>query len=204
MLLKIHSENPSERKIQQVVSHLQKGGIIIYPTDTVYALGCNLYDNKAIQKLAKLKGVKPAKANFSLVCHDLSQLADFTLQFDKSVYKLMRRNLPGPFTFILKASGTVPKIFKVNRKTIGIRVPANNIAHAIVAELGNPLVSTSLKHEDDVLAYPTDPSFIYEDYQKIVNVVIDGGMGDNEASTIVDCTTEELTIIRQGKGILTF
>ncbi len=204
MLLKIHPDNPSERKIRQVADCLRKGGIIIYPTDTVYGIACNLYNNKAIARIAQFKSLKANQLDFSFICHDLSQISEFTHQFDKTVYRLMNRHLPGPYTFILKASNAVPKLFKAKKKTIGVRIPENHIAQAIVQELGNPILSTSLKHEDEILEYLTDPELIYDKYKKLVDIVIDGGMGDNHASTVVDCTGYEPEIIREGKGILEF
>lgn len=203
MLLKIHPENPELRKIKQVVDCLKNGGIIIYPTDTIYGMGCDIYNHKAVEKLCRLKEANPKKVNLSFVCHNLSHLSEFTIPFDRSIYKLMHKNLPGPFTFILKANNTVPKLFKNNKKTVGIRVPDNNIARNIVAHLGNPIVSTSLKHTDDILTYMTDPELIYERYQKQVDLVIDGGFGNNLASTVVDCTQgSEWEVLREGAGIL--
>ncbi|MEZ4885881.1 MAG: L-threonylcarbamoyladenylate synthase [Chitinophagales bacterium] len=201
MLLNINSDNPDERKIKQVIECLQDGGIIIYPTDTVYGIGCDITKFKAIEKICQIKGVKVQKANLSFICYDLSQLADFTLPFNKSIYKLMNRNLPGPFTFILKGNNNLPKFFK-KKKTVGIRVPDNNIARTIVRELGNPLLSTSLKIEDDISEYLTDPYEIHETFENLVDIVIDGGYGDNRVSTVIDCTNNEIEIIREGKGEL--
>ncbi len=201
MLLKIHPDNPDERKIQQVIKCLKSGGIIIYPTDTIYGIGCDITQTKAIEKICQIKGIKSKKANLSFICHDLSHLADYTQPFNKSIYRLMNKNLPGPFTFILKGNNQLPKFFK-KKKTVGIRVPDNNIARRIVEELGNPLLSTSLKIEDDINEYLTDPDEIYDNFQNLVDIVIDGGYGSNEASTVVDCTDGEAEIIRQGKGEL--
>ena len=202
MLIQIHPDNPDKRKIELIISILKKGGIIIYPTDTVYSMGCDLTSRKAVERMAQIKGIKVEKADFSLICYDLSHISDFTVQFSNSIYKMMNRALPGPFTFILNANTNIPKLFKSHKKTIGIRVPDNNIARTIVQELGNPLISTSVHDEDEILEYITDPELIHEKYENIVDVVIDGGYGKNEASTIVDCTGEEPIIIREGIGDL--
>jgi len=202
MLLTIHPDNPDERKIRQVVDCLRKGGIIIYPTDTVYGIGCDIFNTKAVERVCRIKGIKSKKANLSFICHDLSHLSDFAAPFDKATYKLINRRLPGPFTFILKANSAIPKLFKSSKKTVGIRVPDNKIARAIVKELGNPILSTSLKSDDDILEYITDPELIYDEYYKLVDIVIDGGFSDNQPSTVVDCTSREAIVLRQGKGKL--
>lgn len=194
----MYAENPAERQIQRIVKVLKNGGVIIYPTDTVYGIGCDITKPKAIEKVAQLKGVKAAKANFSFICYDMSHLADFTKPLTNNVFKLMKRNLPGPFTFILEANNNVPKLFKANRKSIGIRIPDNNIIREIVKELGNPILTTSLKADDEIIEYTTDPELIYEDYQNLVDIVVDGGYGGNIASTVIDCTSDELEIIRMG------
>ncbi|MBK7506273.1 MAG: threonylcarbamoyl-AMP synthase [Bacteroidetes bacterium] len=202
MLIEIHPKNPDERKIKQVVDCLKNGGLIIYPTDTVYGLGCDIYNTKAIEKLARLKGIKPEKANFSFICNDLSHISEYTIGLETTVFKLMKRTLPGPFTYILKANNSIPKLFKNNKKTVGVRIPDNQIARTIVKELGNPIVSTSIHNGDAIIDYLNDPYEIHEQFEKLVDIVIDGGMGDIEPSTIVDCTGDEPTIIRQGKGVL--
>ncbi len=202
MLLRINSSNPSERKIEMVKECLEKGGIIIYPTDTIYGIGCDINNQKAVEKVCQLKGIDPKKAHLSFVCHDLSHLSDYTLQFDKNVYKIMRKHLPGPFTFILPASNNVPKLFKSKKKTVGIRVPDHSIPSAIVKALGRPILSTSLKDSEKMEAYRYDPELIYEDYHKQVDIVIDSGFSLNEPSTVVDCTGDEIEIIRQGLGEL--
>lgn len=202
MLLKIHPENPSERQIRIVVDCLNDGGVIIFPTDTIYAIGCDIYKQKAVDRVAQIKGVRKEKANFSFICHDLSHLSEFSRPIDNAVYKLMRKNLPGPFTFILSANNNVPKIFQSKKKSIGIRVPDNNIARDIVLALGNPIMSTSVHDDDEIIEYTTDPELIYERYQNQVDIVVDGGYGDNRASTIVDCSGIEPEILREGKGIL--
>lgn len=199
--VKIYNENPNPREIDKVVKVLQKGGIVIYPTDTVYGLGCDITNQKAMEKIAKIKGVKLEKANFSFVCNDLSHLSDYVKQIETPVYKILKRALPGPYTFVLPGSNSLPRIFK-KRKTVGIRVPDNNIARAIVEQLGNPIVSTSIHDEDEVIEYTTDPELIFEKWQHIVDVVIDGGYGDNYASTVIDLTEDEPVIIREGKGTL--
>jgi len=200
-LLQIHPENPSAKRIIKVVDCLKKGGIIIYPTDTVYSLGCDIYNTRAVERICRIKGIKIQKANFSLVCPDLSNLSEFTLPIDNAVYKLMRQELPGPYTFILKANNNVPKLFKSNKRTVGIRVPDNLISRSIVHELNNPITSTSIHDEDSIIEYTTDPELIYEKYKNLVDLVIDGGYCGNIPSTVVDCTTEEPTVIREGKGI---
>ena len=181
---------------------LQNDGVIIYPTDTVYALGCSIYKPKALEQVARIKGIRLEKANFSFVCHDLSNLSEYTRPIPNPVYKLMKRVLPGPYTFILEATNNVPKIFQHKKKTVGIRIPDNNIAREIARLLGNPIISTSIYDEDDIIEYTTDPELIYEKYNRIVDMVVDGGYGDNEASTVVDCTGDEPVVIRQGKGEL--
>jgi len=200
MLLKIHPDNPSERQIKTVVECLAKGGVIIYPTDTVYGLGCDITKPKAIERIAQIRGIKVEKANFSFICHDLSHLSDFTKPIPNPVFKMMKKALPGPFTFILPANSNVPNIMQNKKKTIGIRVPDHKIANSIVLMLGNPIISTSIHDEDDIIEYTTDPELIYEKYHKIVDIVIDAGPGGNIPSTILDCTTDEVITVREGKG----
>ena len=202
MLISIHPDTPDKRKVEQVISSLKKGGIIIYPTDTVYSMACDMNNRKAVERMAQLKGIKVEKANFSLICYDLSHISDFTVQFSNNIYKMMRRALPGPYTFILNANTSIPKLFKSKKKTIGIRVPDNNIARVLVQELGNPLISTSVHDDDEILEYITDPELIHEKYENKVDIVIDGGFGKNEASTIIDCTGNEAEVIREGIGSL--
>jgi tRNA threonylcarbamoyl adenosine modification protein (Sua5/YciO/YrdC/YwlC family) len=202
MLIKIYPDNPNEKVIQQVVDVLRKGGIIIYPTDTVYGMGCDISNSKAIEKICKIRGIKPEKANFSFICYDLSHISDFTRQIDNETYRVIKKALPGPFTFIFNANKNVPKLLSSNKKTVGIRVPDNTIARAIVQILGNPIISTSIHDDDEIMEYSTDPELIHEKYEDIVDLVIDGGYGDNEPSTIVDCSVGDFTIIRQGKGNL--
>jgi tRNA threonylcarbamoyl adenosine modification protein (Sua5/YciO/YrdC/YwlC family) len=200
MLIKIYPENPSPRYIQIIAGCLRQGGVIIYPTDTVYAIGCDIMQIRAVERVAQIKGIRPEKANFSLICEDLSHISDYTRPFSTSVYKAMKKALPGPYTFILNASNQVPKIFQSRKKTIGIRVPDNAIAREIVKELGNPIISTSVYDDDQILEYTTDPELIHEKYEPLVDIVIDGGYGDNQASTVIDCTGDELVLVRQGKG----
>lgn len=203
MLLQIHPDNPNPRQMKQVVECLRDGGIVIYPTDTVYGMGCDITKLRAIERIAKVKGIDPEKANFSIICSDLSHLADFSKPIETKVYKVMRKALPGPFTFILEASGNVPKIFKARKKTIGIRIPENNIALELVKQLGNPIVNTSIHNEqDELIEYLTDPEDIHNQYQHLVDIVIDGGIGNIEPSTVVDCSTNEFNVLRQGKGNL--
>jgi len=202
MLIKIHPETPSQRQIQKVVEVLNHDGVIIFPTDTIYAVGCSIYSTKALDRIARIKGITPKSANFSFLCYDLSQLSDYTKPISNDVYKLMRRALPGPFTFILNASSNVPKIFGSKKKTVGIRIPDNSIISDIIKELGNPLMSTSIHDEDDIIEYSTDPELIHEKYDHLVDLVIDGGYGDNVPSTIIDCTGEEPLLVREGKGVI--
>ena len=203
MILNINPDNPQENKIREVVQCLRKGGVIVYPTDSIYAIGCDLYNQKAIEKICRIKQVKPDKTKFSFVCYDLSDLSQYAKQLDNSIFKSMKRTLPGAFTYILNASSKVPKIIQAKKKTVGIRVPDNNIPRMIVKELGNPILSTSMKRtEDDVREYYTDPELIQEDFGKLIDIVIDGGYGKNMGSTIIDCTNNELEIVREGLGDL--
>ena len=202
MILSIHPDNPDVRKIRQVVDILNGGGIIIYPTDTVYSFGCSLKNKKAIEKLARLKDVKMKKANFSIVFCDLSQLADYTKHVDRPTYKILNKNLPGPYTFILEASPQIPKLFDSNRKSIGIRIPNNNIAIELVKALGHPLVTSSVHDEDEILEYTSDPQEIAGKWKTNVDVIIDGGSGSKIASTVVDLSEGEILLIRQGAGEL--
>ena len=199
--VRIYEENPNSKEINKVVDVLKKGGLIIYPTDTIYGLGCDITNVKAVEKIARIKGIKADKANFSFICNDLSHLSDYVKQIDTPTYKLLKRALPGPYTFILEGSKSLPKVFK-KKKIVGIRIPDNAIARAIVEELGNPIISMSIHDEDDVLEYTTDPELIFEKWQHLVDGVIDGGFGDNHASTIIDLTEAEPTVIREGRGSL--
>jgi tRNA threonylcarbamoyl adenosine modification protein (Sua5/YciO/YrdC/YwlC family) len=199
-LIKLYPKNTDLRLIEKIVECLKAGGIIIYPTDTVYGLGCDIHNHKAVEKLCKIKGIKPEKANLSFICNDLSHIADYA-KLSTPAFKLMKRALPGPFTFLLNASSKVPKIIQANRKTVGIRIPDNNIVRLIVEQLNNPIVTTSLK-EDDILEYSTDPELIFEKYESMVDIIIDGGIGNIIPSTIVDATTDDFEIIRQGLGDL--
>jgi len=199
--IKIYEDKPSEAAILKVVNVLRDGGLVIYPTDTVYGLGCDITNSRALERIAKIKGVKLEKANFSFVCSDLSNLSDYVKQIDTSTFKLLKRALPGAYTFILPGNNNLPKEFK-KKTTVGIRVPDNNIALEIVRQLGNPIVSTSIRDDDEVLEYSTDPELIFEKWQNLVDIVIDGGYGDNLASTIIDLSGNEPEIIREGKGSL--
>ncbi|WP_370424730.1 L-threonylcarbamoyladenylate synthase [Tenacibaculum dicentrarchi] len=199
--IKLYNDNPNPKEIAKIVKVLQNGGLIIYPTDTVYGLGCDITNTKALEKIAKIKGVKLEKSNFSFICNNLSHLSDYVKQIDSATFKILKRALPGPYTFILPGSNSLPKVFK-KRKTIGIRIPDNIIAQTIVEALGNPIVSTSIHDEDEVIEYTTDPELIFEKWQNIVDVVIDGGYGDNYASTVIDLTTDYPEVIREGKGSL--
>jgi tRNA threonylcarbamoyl adenosine modification protein (Sua5/YciO/YrdC/YwlC family) len=201
-LIKIYPDNPNPKEIKKVIDVLNKGGVIIYPTDTVYSFGCDVTKTKALERIARIKDIKLEKANFSIIFYDLSHLSDYTKQIDTSTYKTLKRALPGAFTFILEATNTIPKLFKSKRKTIGIRIPDNNIPREIVNQLGNPLVATSVHDEDEILEYTTDPELILEKYGNLVDLVIDGGYGDNDASTVVDLTGGDIEVIREGKGDL--
>jgi tRNA threonylcarbamoyl adenosine modification protein (Sua5/YciO/YrdC/YwlC family) len=204
MLIKIYDENPNPRHIRMAVDCLRNGGIIIYPTDTVYGLGADILNPRALERMAKIKGVKMEKADFSLVCHDLSQLSEYARPIPNPVFKVMKKLLPGPYTFILNANNNVPRIFQHRKKTIGIRVPDNEIIRSIVMELGHPLANTSVHDDDEILEYTTDPELIHEKYENLVELVIDGGYGDNVASTVLDCTSDEIVVLREGKGPVDF
>lgn len=197
--VKIYEENPNSKEIEKVVNVLKKGGLIIYPTDTVYGLGCDITNIKALDRVAKIKGVKLEKSNFSFICHDLSNLSDYVKQIDNSTFKLLKRALPGPYTFILPSAKSLPNPFK-KKKTVGIRVPNNNIAIEIVKKLGRPIISTSIRDEDEIIEYTTDPELIKEKWDNLVELVIDGGYGNNEPSTIIDVSDGEIVILREGKG----
>ncbi|OAB27800.1 translation factor SUA5 [Flavobacterium fryxellicola] len=199
--IKIYPDKPNEVAIAKVVKVLKDGGLVIYPTDTVYGLGCDITNTKALERIAKIKGVKLDKANFSFICHDLSNISDYVRQIDTATFKILKRALPGPYTFILPGNNNLPKEFK-KKTTVGIRVPDNSIALEIVKLLGNPIVSTSIHDDDDVIEYTTDPELIFEKWQNLVDLVIDGGYGDNVGSTIIDLSGEEPTVVRVGKGSL--
>jgi len=197
--IKIYPDNPNEKEIQKVVKILKDGGLVIYPTDTVYGLGCDITNTKALERIAKIKGIKLEKANFSFVCNNLSNISDYVKSLDTSSFKILKRALPGPYTFILEGNNNLPKEFK-KKKTVGIRVPDNSIALELVKQLGNPIVSTSIYDDDELIEYTTDPELIFEKWQNKVDVVIDGGYGNNTASTIIDLTGNEPEVIREGKG----
>lgn len=200
-LLKIYPKNPDPRRIAQVVECLRAGGLVIYPTDTVYGLGCDIHNARAVERVAQVRGIKPQKANFSFICYDLSHIADYA-RVSNAAFKLMKKALPGPFTFVLEASSRVPKLLNAGKKTVGIRIPDNDIPRHIVRELGNPIVTTSIKNDDDFIEYPTDPEEIFEQFRHRVDLVIDGGPGQTTPSTIVDATTDDFAILRQGMGTL--
>jgi len=202
MLVRIYNDNPNPKHIRQVVDLLESGGIIIYPTDTVYAMGCDINATKSIEKIARFKGLNPKNPELSLIFHDMSQLSEYTIIRDNTLFKLLKRNLPGPFTFIVQANSQIPKLFRNKKKTVGIRIPDNNIVLEIVRELGRPIITTSIHDQDEVIEYTTDPELIHEKFRDFADAVIDGGYGSNEASTVVDCTGDEPEIVRQGQGIL--
>jgi tRNA threonylcarbamoyl adenosine modification protein (Sua5/YciO/YrdC/YwlC family) len=199
--IKIYEDKPSEAAIAKVVKVLKEGGLVIYPTDTVYGLGCDITNTKALERIAKIKGIKLEKANWSFICHDLSNLSDYVRQIDTATFKILKRALPGPYTFILPGNNNLPKEFK-KKKTVGIRVPNNSIILEMVKMLGNPIVSTSIRDDDDVIEYTTDPELIFEKWQNLVDLVIDGGYGENVASTIIDLSEFEPVVLREGKGSL--
>lgn len=200
MLIKLQEQLHHDKHLIEVVNCLKKGGVIIYPTDTVYSIGCNIYNTKALERICRIKGIRLKDANFSFICYDLSNLSEFTIPIYNATYKLLKKYLPGPFTFILKANSNVPKIFNSGKKTIGIRVPSNLIPRLLVKELGNPIVSTSIYDEDSIIEYTSDPEQIHNRYEKLVDMVVDGGFGGNIPSTVIDCTGDEPLIIREGKG----
>jgi tRNA threonylcarbamoyl adenosine modification protein (Sua5/YciO/YrdC/YwlC family) len=202
MLIPIFNENTNHKDIRKIVDLLENGAIIIYPTDTVYAMGCDIRASKSIEKIARFKGLNPKNPDLSLIFHDMSQLSEYTIIRDNNIFKLLKRNLPGPFTFIVRANNQIPKLFKNKKKTVGIRIPDNNIVLELVRELGRPIITTSIHDPDEIIEYTTDPELIHEKYSDFVDAVLDGGFGNNEASTIVDCTGEEIEILRQGLGIL--
>ncbi len=202
MLVKIYNDNPNPKSIDQAVEILRKGGVIIYPTDTVYGMGCDITNQKAIERVCAIRGLKPDKSNLSFICYDLTDISQYTKPFDTAVFRVLKKALPGPFTFIFNASSQVPKLLSSKKKTVGIRIPDNNIVRDIVKALGNPIVTTSIHDEDEIIEYSTDPELIYEKYQEKVDLVIDGGFGDNVASTVVDVTSGEFEVIREGKGDL--
>jgi tRNA threonylcarbamoyl adenosine modification protein (Sua5/YciO/YrdC/YwlC family) len=204
MLIKIYPDNPAPHLLKKVYECLMDGGVIIYPTDTVYAFGCHPVKSKAVDKINQLKGNKKKEAEFSFVFSDISQLSGFTKNFDKTVFKLMKHHLPGPFTFILEANNSIPKIFSNKKKTIGIRIPDHQVALEIVNHLEHPLLSSSINAQDEIIEYNTDPEILYDEFRDRVDLVIDGGFGDNQASTVVNCLYGDIEIIRQGKGFLSY
>lgn len=200
MFLKIYPENPNPREIQKAVDCLQNGGIIIYPTDTIYGIGCDIFKPKAVERIQEILGNKKKKTNMTFICYDLSHLSDYTKPLGNNIFKVMKKVLPGPYTFILEANNHVPKLIQSNKKTIGIRIPDNSIIREIVRVLGHPILSASVKDDDEVIEYTTDPELIYERYGDMVDLLIDGGYGDNNPSTVVDCTSGEIEVVREGKG----
>jgi tRNA threonylcarbamoyl adenosine modification protein (Sua5/YciO/YrdC/YwlC family) len=198
-LIKIYEDNPNQRELKRIADAMRAGALVIYPTDTVYGLGCDITNKAALEKIARIKGVKLEKAHFSFICEDLSNLSDYVSQIDSHTFKILKRNLPGPYTFILPSNNNLPAVFK-KKKTVGIRVPDNTIAIELVKLLGNPIISTSIKDEDEVIEYTTDPSLIVEKWDKLVDFVIDGGYGGNIGSTIIDLTGDEPVLVREGKG----
>lgn len=199
-LIKLYPDNPERNKIEHIVEVLQEGGVIIYPTDTIYGIGCDLFNRKAIDKVCRIKGIKPKNLNLSFICYDLSDISKYVKRIDTPTFKVLKKALPGPFTFILESNSNVPKILNTNKKTVGIRIPDNNIPRMIVEILGNPIVTSSIKDDDKIIEYTTDPEVIFEEFKHQVDIVIDGGYGGNIPSTVVDCTQEEFVIMREGLG----
>lgn len=199
-LIKLYEENPDQKRMDKIVEVLRNGGVIIYPTDTVYGIGCDIFNQKAVERVCRIKGISPAKNNLSFICYDLSDISNYVKHLSTPVFKIMKKALPGPFTFILESNSSVPKILNAKKKSVGIRIPNHNIPRTIVKQLGNPIITTSIRDEDDVIEYSTDPSLIYEKFSNLVDIVIDGGYGDNIASTIIDCTKDPYEIVREGKG----
>ncbi|MCF8233018.1 MAG: threonylcarbamoyl-AMP synthase [Bacteroidales bacterium] len=202
MILKLHANNPSEKRIQRIVETLEDDGVIIYPTDTVYAFGCSINSQKAAERISQIKGTNKQRDDFSLVFKDISQISEYTKQIPNDVFKIMKDSLPGPFTFLLEANHKVPKLYKNKKRVVGARIPNNNIPLEIVDRLGKPMLTTSVHDEDSIIEYTTNPELIHERYHKLVDYVIDGGPGDNEASTVVDCRNDTIEVIRQGKGVI--
>lgn len=200
MLVRIYEENPNPKAIREVVDCLKKGGVIIYPTDTVYGIGCDINNRKAVERICQIRNIKPEKAQFSFICHDLSHISDYCAQMTNPTFKLMKRLLPGPYTFIMNATNNVPKLFQSKKRTVGIRIPNNNIPLEIVRQLGHPIMTASVHDPDEIIEYTTDPSLIYERFESQVDIVIDGGFGGIEGSTILDCTGDEVVILREGAG----
>lgn len=200
MLIKLYEENTNGKHVLQVVDVLKKGGVIVYPTDSVYAMGCDIYNTRAIDRISRIKQTKIEKADFSFIFSDISQVSEFTKHIDNNTFKLLKQYLPGPYTFILNANSNVPKVFKHKKKTIGVRIPDNNILHEIVNYLGNPIMTTSIHDDDEIIEYTTDPELINERYENLIDLVIDGGYGQNIPSTVIDCTNGEPVIIREGVG----
>jgi tRNA threonylcarbamoyl adenosine modification protein (Sua5/YciO/YrdC/YwlC family) len=202
LYLSINPDNPQERLLAQVVECLAQGGVVIYPTDTIYGIGCDITNQKAVQRLCQIKGIKPNKINLSFICYDLSDISQYARQLDNATFKLMKKTLPGPFTFILEASSKVPKLLQAKKKQVGIRVPDHNIPREIVRLLGNPIITSSIKDEDQLVEYTTDPSLIYDNFKNLVDIVVDGGMGGNLPSTVIDCTQGLPEVVREGAGSL--
>lgn len=199
MLLELHPQNPNPRHLKTIIECLKDGGIIIYPTDTVYGMGCDIFQHKAVERICRIKQIDPKKAHFSFICYDLSHLSDYAKSVDTPIFRVLKKALPGPYTFILNASREVPKLLKTKRDTVGIRVPDNNICRTIVKELGNPVMSTSLPVEEYVEEY-TDPEIIHDKFGKLVDIVVDGGPGGMRFSTVIDCTSGEPELVREGVG----
>ncbi len=199
-LIKLFPQNPDQRKIDHIAKVLRNGGVIIYPTDTIYGIGCDLFNRQAVDRLCRIKKIKPKSLNLSFICYDMSHISEYVRGMDTPTFKILKRALPGPYTFILESSSKVPKILNVNKKTVGIRIPDHNIPRQIVQTLGNPIVTSSIKDDDEIIEYTTDPDHIFDEFQHLVDIVIDGGYGGNIPSTVIDCTTGEPEVVREGLG----
>ncbi len=199
-LIKLFPKNPDQRKIDHTVEVLKKGGVIIYPTDTIYGIGCDLFNRQAVDRLCRIKEIKPKSLNLSFICYDMSHISEYVRGMDTPTFKILKRALPGPYTFILESSSKVPKILNVNKKTVGIRIPDHNIPRQIVQTLGNPIVTSSIKDDDEIIEYTTDPEHIFDEFEHLVDIVIDGGYGGNIPSTVIDCTSGVPEVIREGLG----
>jgi len=204
MLIKLYKENPNTDQVRRVTWLLDQGGIIICPTDTIYAMACDIRASKSIEKIARFKGLNPDNPSMSFLFSSISQISEYTVIRDNNIFRLLKHNLPGPFTFIVKANNQIPPLFRNKKKTVGVRIPDNNITLELIRDLGRPIITSSLHERDDVIEYMTDPELIHEKYRDFADMVIDGGFGGNIPSTVVDCTGEEPVVVRQGLGVLEF
>lgn len=200
MVIEFDSERPNTYKLKEVADALKKGAVIIFPTDSVYALGCDLYNNKAIERICQIKGIKTNKSQFSFICSDLSNVSEFSKQLENNVFKMMKKSLPGPYTYIVDANSKVPKIIQAKKKTVGVRIPNHPVPTFLVEQLGNPIITTSIKSDDEIMEYLTDPEDIIAKYGHLVDFIIDSGFSENEGSTVINCTNGDVEIVREGLG----